>query len=834
MNLKTLKKKHLIAAGALGCVVCVISLLFVFSERVLEAALSRAGLPQSQIGNVDFGFDGTVLTKVTLPRLGLTIQEIRLYATASDIGQARLGKVFIKGIDWQPPKTMEPSTAESSLTLEGLRPLLAALDTYSSEIDVHEISLTPSPELPSITGTGTIYDRGDRYQLNFTFATPVAATPTALDLALTASAEVFKNSGTLKAQAEIQQLDLSLADLTAKRVSGWATFELPAEKTAAPLIGAQISAGSIRAYNIPLSENTLTVSGDSNKLNAVLSARLPEKSGGKAGNGVQAEFSLVNDTVQTLQASFIAKLDDLDTLGISNVRGSATVNVDIHAQKDIAASLYDIAAYRDISGNVNVKARELSLGDAFTKANGTVSGKINFDPDSKKLAFSNTAPVALTAQRDGAQWALSAERLSIDYESAVDSYRLLLGQAGITAPQFSLKYAQADVTLLAGATPVAAGKVSGTVSSLHKPAYVVPLKIDATLHSLSSRQHTTGFDITVNGASGALMFKAQGSHDSMANKGDLRMRLVPLDMVEGVHALDEFFPVTEQYLSNVTGKLGALARTEWSKDAKGNWVISQRGRLLLRDIGATYSGFPIVGLNTVISFDSLMPLTFARQQVAIGAFTAGLPLQNGLVTLSLDASNRLSVHDGKMEMAGGNITVAPFTFDLVKQHADIVLSAENLDLKQIFAIAPLEGLSAEGRMQGRLPIAMREGNLTLNKGELSSIGGGVIRYSPRELPAFLADDTNQHIVDLRTALANFNFSSLKMGLQGDLLKEQAVTLNIEGNNPNFYGGHPVKLNLNVEGPLQNIVRYAPGNETIPDAIQKQFEQFEDANAAVAP
>lgn len=830
MKLKTFKKSHVVGIGAIACVVFIISLLFIFAERALEVVLIRAGLPQSRIGHIDFGINGTVLTKITLPRLGITIQEMRLYATASDIGHARLGKVSIKGIDWQPPAT---ASAQTSPPFEDMRPLLATLDTYSSEIEIEEINLTPSPEMPSITGKGAIYDRGDRYQLNFTFATP-AATAESLELAATASAEVFKQSGALRTQAEIQQLSFTLPDLTAKRVSGWVTFELPADTTAAPLIGAQVSAGSVRLYNIPLSETTLTVSGDSKALNALASARLPEKAGSKAGNGVQAEFSLVNDAAQRLQASLVAKLDDLDTLGIADVRGSATVNIEMQAEKDAAAPLNDLAAYRDISGDVNINARALSLGNYFAKANGTVSGKVKFDPDTKKMMFDNTAPVAITAQRDDGQWGMSAERLSVGYEGALASYHLLLEQAGITSPQFSLKDAQADITLLTGVAPVAAGKLSGTINSLHKPAYVVPLKFEATLNSLSSRQYATGFDVSVSGASGALMFKAQGSHDSMANKGDLRLRLVPLDMVEGVQALDEFFPVTEQYLSAVTGKLGALARLEWNKGTKGNWVVSQRGRLLLRDIAATYSGFPIVGINTVIAFDSLMPLTFARQQVAIGAFTAGLPLQNGLVTLSLDADNHLAVHDGKMDMAGGNITVAPFTFDLAKQNADIVLSAEKLDLKQIFAIAPLEGLSAEGRMQGRLPIAMREGNLTLNKGELSSIGGGVIRYSPRELPAFLADDTNQHIVDLRTALANFNFSSLKMGLQGDLLKEQTVTLNIEGNNPNFYGGHPVKLNLNVEGPLQNIVRYAPGNETIPDAIQKQFEQFEDANAAVAP
>lgn len=838
MTLKSIKKKNVVIAAVFIAVLLVISGFIVFAEKVLEIGLARGGLAESRIENIDFGTSGTVLTNVHLPRLGITIREIRLYASTSDLRRARLGKAFIKGITWQPPQAAATDEPSSRPHLDGLRPLLAALNTYSTEIEIEDINITPSPDLPTIVGKGVIYDRGDRYQLHFSFATDqaVAETPGALELVATASGEVFKNTGAAKAQIEIQQLDLSVPPaLTVKRISGWASFELPEDKTAAALIGAQISAGALRLYDIPLTESNLSVSGDAQSLKAVFSTRLPQKAGAKAGNGIQADIALLNqpDQIQVLTFNVDATLNDLDTLGISGVAGSATGHMQIQAQKKQSAAYGDISAYRDIGGTVDITARDLSLAKAFTKANAKLAGKLAFDANNKKLAFENEVPLAFTAQHDGVTWALSAKRFAVDYTTMQTSYRVQLEQAALTSSYLALEEGQADVTIMAGAAPVATGNISATLSSPHKPAYVVPLKFTAALNSLSSRQHATGIDIAVNGLSGALMVKAQGFHDSAEKKGELRLRLVPIEMQPGVRSLEEFFPVTEQYAKEVTGTLGALAQMEWSKDKNG-WLFSQRGRLLLRDMGATYNDFPIVGINTVVTFDSLAPLTFTKQQIAIGAFTAGLPLQNGLITLSLNADNVVTVHDGKMEMAGGNIGVAPFTLDLVKQQADIVLTADNLDLKQIFAIAPLEGLSAEGRMQGRLPIAMREGNMSLVDGALSSLGSGVIRYSPQQLPPFLQDDTNQHIVDLRTALANFNFSSLKMGLRGDLLKEQTITLNIEGKNPDFYGGHPVKLNLNVEGPLQNIVRYAPGNETIPDAIQKQIEQFEDANATIAP
>jgi hypothetical protein len=98
-------------------------------------------------------------------------------------------------------------------------------------------------------------------------------------------------------------------------------------------------------------------------------------------------------------------------------------------------------------------------------------------------------------------------------------------------------------------------------------------------------------------------------------------------------------------------------------------------------------------------------------------------------------------------------------------------------------------------------------------------------YSPQDIPAFLRDNSQQ-IVDLRVALKAFEFESLKLTLDGTLGKGQKVGLSAKGKNPEFYDGYPVNINLNVEGPLENILKYSPGSSQIPDNIQKQLEEYE--------
>ena len=156
----------------------------------------------------------------------------------------------------------------------------------------------------------------------------------------------------------------------------------------------------------------------------------------------------------------------------------------------------------------------------------------------------------------------------------------------------------------------------------------------------------------------------------------------------------------------------------------------------------------------------------------------------------------------------------------------VTLTANKLDLQQLFAIAPLDGLTAEGSVNGTLPLTINNGAFLLTNGVLQSGGPGKIRYNPQNPPAFLQNQTSQQIVDLKAALAAFDFDSLRMTIDGELGKSQKISLQISGKNPLFYSGHAVNFNLNVEGPIENIIRYNPGSNRIPEGIRKQLEDFE--------
>lgn len=432
-----------------------------------------------------------------------------------------------------------------------------------------------------------------------------------------------------------------------------------------------------------------------------------------------------------------------------------------------------------------------------------------------RLKSAEQSPVNLKAQ--------------VSYYAAEQKIRLRLLDAALPIAGVKIEKPRADLSIYGLASAEGTFEI-GEIKSTATPPLFTPLKLTASLHPLSSQKDTLGIKIDITGQNGALAISSSGRHDLANKKGSLKISLAPLVMKAGVYDLKDFIPVSARYVSETEGTLAATATLGWAKGEKGWQLKSQHASVLLRDIGASYGGFPAKGINGVIDIDSLMPLTFKDQQIALGAFTAGLPLQNGLFTLGLDRGKTFVLVDGRMEMAGGVMTVEPFSLDLDKRQGNITLTATSLDLQELFKISPLEGLSATGKVSGRLPLRLDNTDIFLENGILENDAPGFLKYSPQEMPAFLRDNTSQQIIDLKTALAGFAFDTLRMTMDGNLLKEQKIGLSLAGKNPLFYEGHPVKLNLNVEGPLQSIVKYAPGSSSIPDNIQKKLEEFEEKNA----
>jgi hypothetical protein len=324
--------------------------------------------------------------------------------------------------------------------------------------------------------------------------------------------------------------------------------------------------------------------------------------------------------------------------------------------------------------------------------------------------------------------------------------------------------------------------------------------------------------------------KIKGEHDAAANTGSVSVDLPPFALKPGGAQLTDILPGAGDYIKETTGTVGMSAHIRWSKKNDA-WGLKTDGQLLLKQFSGMIRESKATDINTVLHFDSLLPPVFTKQTVSVGLLDAGLPLANGELVVGLDRRNAFSLNSATWSFAKGTISSSPFTMSLKDMNTDVTLTAKNIDLVELFKLAPMQGLDATGTVNGTIPLQIRGGNAAVIDGVLETVGPGAIRYSPKEVPAFLQDTTKKQIVDLRVALTAFDYESLKVVINGEAGKTQKISLQAKGKNPGFYEGHPVNLNFNVEGPLQNVIRYNPGGSQIPDNILKQIESYEKEHAA---
>ncbi len=807
-------------------------------QLISEKVLQLAGYPDAVIGDARFTPAGSFFEniKLTVGDVPVTIARVEAYATIADALEGRLTKVVIDDVMIGLPSSND--TEKEAAHKDVIIALPVPLDLHAREIVFRNIrAFIPFAEGAPALFSGSLVDRGAEYQLSGEYHITGDSLRAQGQLSLKAG----KDTGTLSGQIDLADahLDMPDAHIALRRGAGWITLEATPDALAGktwPVINAQLSAGSLKLYALPLQGLTLTAAIKPEKSEILLQGQGMDDSG-----EILAEVRLdrTDSASDSLKLLLDTKLKNLDALGVKDLKGRGQAKLDVSAQKPRGDGWL---SWQNVGGGLDISAQKLSLPGLMRDVEAAASFVI-----SHNLADSTTILTAADKALD-----VKGVILPVDAQKPVS---LHLPANAKTPPKISwnaaVRQLQVGFQGLDVTTPVVAAKdfslalsagfngkypkLSGTLSAAElshtaKPPAFVPVRLNGVIRSDSAKPQSSLFNIDLSEKNGLLGVHINGLHDFAENKGALDLSMPQTTMRTGVYSLKDIFPLSAAYVQDVTGTLGMTAGLKWQK-AKSGWKTESAGELFMRGLTGNVDGNIISNVSGVIKFDSLMPFTLTRQSLAVGSVNVGLPLGAGIVVASLDAQNNFTLHSAEWILASGKIVSDPFTLNLGAMTAEnVMLKADGLQLAELFKIAPMDGLTAEGAVGGTLPLHIRAGEVTLENGVLESRGSGFIRYNPQDMPAFLRDSSQKQMVDLQVALRAFEFETLKLTLDGTLGKDQKIGLSVKGKNPEFYNGYPVSLNLNVEGPLENILKYSPGSSQIPDSIRKQLEEYEKNNA----
>ncbi|MDE1152762.1 MAG: YdbH domain-containing protein [Micavibrio sp.] len=797
----------------------IIGINFLF-KPVIENRIRAAGFPNATVGKAHLGLSGTTLTNVQLDDAGDRIDEIRIYALASDIFAYRVGKVEVSGVNIRWPMALPPSGAAST----------GSLNLFTKEIVLDKSTVTfttPYGDFP-LQLDGVLTDNGNEYQVAGTAAGQADFGHVTGKL----SVKIDKASRVAKAHYELgEDARFKTPDVELRRISGWLSADVT-PGSALPLLNGELAIGGLKAYGVPMEATTLKVLSEPKKIQALAQGAVINDSG-----SINADFlyDQTDAAVDKITLKVDAGLKHLDALEVVDMAGQGSLLLDMKGERAKSSDWSDMSQWKTLSGSAGMDMEKLSLPGLINKAEALAILRVSLDPANGNItATAADGPITFS----GKVRALGNRPLFINvpanpasppkavWDKQQKTLTTDIAGADIAALDFMAKGISTHVTAYLGAAPVMDGKI-GIDELRHNVSlpYFMPVKVAVNLTPMDSLKSGTGFSGDVMEKNGHFSAKIDGKYDSATQGGNIALSMRPTTFTQNVTPVALSFPLTQTYLQDGFGTMGLSAALAWTK-GKNGFVTTSGGQLYLKDFTCTIRDNVFTDVSTVLNLDSVMPPVLKHQTIAVGALNVGLPLTEGIVEASLDANRVFTLHKAEWNAAGGKISSSAFTMPLDTMTTNVTLTATKLNLQDLFQIAPLDGLSAQGSVNGTLPLSIQNGAFMLTNGVLQTTGPGVIKYNPTKVPSFLQNPSSQQIIDLKSALTSFEFNSLKMTVDGELGKTQKISLQISGKNPLFYSGHPVNFNLNVEGPIENIIRYNPGSNRIPDGIRKQLEDYE--------
>jgi len=235
-------------------------------------------------------------------------------------------------------------------------------------------------------------------------------------------------------------------------------------------------------------------------------------------------------------------------------------------------------------------------------------------------------------------------------------------------------------------------------------------------------------------------------------------------------------PLTLGVVANVEGVVNGDGRIEWDDSNDGIRSTGLFGTDSL-DLAAAFG--PVRGLKTQLKFTDLLSLETAPGQLAtIESINPGVAALGGLVKYNLRANQKVEIEAGEWPFAGGTLTLDRTVWDLGEDSPrHLAFRVNGVEVDRFLAQFDLSNLSATGTFDGVLPMVFDQDGGRIVGGELiSRANGGNISY----IGDLTYEDLSPYANFAFDALRSLDYSSLRLGLNGELEGEIITVINLKG------------------------------------------------------
>ncbi|MGN7610644.1 intermembrane phospholipid transport protein YdbH family protein [Magnetococcales bacterium HHB-1] len=298
-----------------------------------------------------------------------------------------------------------------------------------------------------------------------------------------------------------------------------------------------------------------------------------------------------------------------------------------------------------------------------------------------------------------------------------------------------------------------------------------------------------------------------------------------------------FFSKKRRTLSTLTPQLATeIQQLEGMLHAKGvvHWYknrIKPRITLKTEDLSLKWEALDILGLNSHITLTGIDPPTTAKKQhlsltqLRLG----GVPIDQIQSQFHIDRKEGIALQKFQFAFLGGHAATKIGKMNLKDKIGNLTLKISGIDLPQLTTLTKIPGLKTQGKLTGSLPVKIDHGRWAIDNGLLETEKPGWIRYTD---PVAEKIAEKSGVPPLVTQVfKDYHYTKLKMTVNRSFEGKNEIKIHTLGHNPTWEHGRPVKLNLNIEGNLDQMVHRMLGFERMINLlVEKQAQLLQRKNS----
>jgi len=422
--------------------------------------------------------------------------------------------------------------------------------------------------------------------------------------------------------------------------------------------------------------------------------------------------------------------------------------------------------------------------------------------------------------------------------SPVPTIRLGPWQAGTASGE--LEFELRDFTAHFGRVSSLRGDVASTLASINLSGLALKdLRLTASIEADSLDANV----VAELEMAGAPVVGASIAHSFARNTGSLDLRIEPAEFSQESplsSRLDlAFLELPGGPIDILAGAFEMRADLGWSRQQDGDWILG--GPLVAK--ANSLSGFAAETLFVAASTEIFAEVSYSQEQLltpfnarpatlSISRLDTGFVLENILLDYQLALAPNtyeLTISGARADFLGGEVAIPALRLSdstrtmNQEQAVDIILTG--VDLASIVNLADYPQVIVEGAISGYIPLNYTRGErgmtVTVSEGLISALKpGGSIRYTP------LGGITksNQSLLPVNEALANYQFSTLDTTLELDKTGELNLGVVLSGINPDMNAGQAINLNVNISDNLHTLLKSLQASRTLTDELERRLEK----------